>query len=71
MEKMEVTKSAFANFILISFLVIITITVIIVRIKNMTIEILREKEKKIYEEQRKKELLLYKESTKKKQGGSV
>ena len=62
---MEVTKSAFANFILISFLVIIAITVIIDRIKNIAIEILREKEKKIQEEQRRREILLYEENFKK------
>lgn len=62
---MEVTKSAFANFVLISFLVIIAITVIIDRIKNMAIEILREKEKKIYEEKRRREMLMCEENFKK------
>jgi hypothetical protein len=62
---MEVTKSSLANFILISFLIIIAITTIASRIKNIALKIVREKERKIYEEQRKRDLLLYEESLKK------
>ncbi|MBX0311994.1 MAG: hypothetical protein JHC31_09485 [Sulfurihydrogenibium sp.] len=53
------TKSDFANFILISFLIIIAITLITIRVKNIIIEISRKKEKEKYEEQRKIELLMY------------
>jgi hypothetical protein len=54
MMMMDLTRSALADFILISFLVIIAITLIIDRIRIMVIEISREIEKRRCEEQRRK-----------------
>ncbi|MBX0310929.1 MAG: hypothetical protein JHC31_03875 [Sulfurihydrogenibium sp.] len=55
---MEPTKSALANLILNSFLVIIGITLITIRVKNITIEVLRKREKRKYEKQRERKLFI-------------
>jgi hypothetical protein len=67
---MNLTRSALADFILISFLVIIAITLIIDRIRIIVIEISREIEKRRYEEQRRKGLLMCQLPTTSTGGGS-